>query len=126
MHPYWVGYSGVTNTHFSPTVCSTLWLIAYCPGDLCYLNCSPYSGYINYEKTWDQDFGERQSTSSHIRNVVCGTNSHKSGRYVSEPSPPYEMNLVNGGNTFEIDSSVESRKNKPVKNEKGLVGMRSE
>ena len=27
VRPYWVGHSGVTSTHFGPTVCSGLWLL---------------------------------------------------------------------------------------------------
>ena len=46
--PDWVGHSGVTNARFSPTVCSALWLMAYCPGDLRYLNCGHYSGYVSH------------------------------------------------------------------------------
>ena len=53
VHPYWVGHAGVTNAHFGLTVCSALWLIAYCPGSLCYLNCSPYSGYVRAQWTHD-------------------------------------------------------------------------
>ena len=49
VHPYWVGHSGVTDAQFGLTACSALWLIAYCPGDLRYLNCGHYSGYVIYE-----------------------------------------------------------------------------
>ena len=44
--PYWVGCSGVTKAHLGLTAYSALWLIAYCPSDLRYLNCGPYSGYV--------------------------------------------------------------------------------
>ena len=47
VHPYWVGHSAVTSAHFGQTVCLALWLITYCQGGLCYLDCSPYSGYVN-------------------------------------------------------------------------------
>ena len=88
VRPYWVGHSGVTNAHFDLTACSALWLIAYCPGSLHYLNCSPYSGYVKvtsqkwkvkniYQFFWDR--------SKHVPHAVLAWSKEWQSMVSQEP-----------------------------------------